>query len=229
MAALGRTSARYVGREIQQSPEPGDEFLKCAYQQAADEGTPGLVFSASCSLGIRRPAGMASSTSSVSGFSARHPEVSTGLLFECCRMARHRGGLGFKAWCCVMPQGDMITVDDWVPAAKSKPLVKLAHSAMQFTPKGSESPSGFTVAERNVCAEIESDDSDGPAVTGPNGRVVQPSFVAALILGSKNSGVRRLTTMELETVCPKHWTRILPKPARLRQALAQSGRMLLRG
>ena len=31
---------------------------KRAYQQAADDGTPGLAFSASGSLGIRRPAGM---------------------------------------------------------------------------------------------------------------------------------------------------------------------------
>ena len=63
-------------------------------------------------------------------------------------------------WCCVMPQGDVITVDNWVPAAKSKPLVKLADSAMRFTPKESELPSAFTVAERNVCAVIESDDSE---------------------------------------------------------------------
>ena len=34
--------------------EPGEEFLKRAYQQASDEGTPGLAFSASGSLGIRR-------------------------------------------------------------------------------------------------------------------------------------------------------------------------------
>ena len=66
-------------------------------------------------------------------------------------------------WCHVMPQGDVITVDNWVPAAKSKPLVKLADSAMRFTPKESELPSGFTVAERNVCAGIESDDSDRSA------------------------------------------------------------------
>ena len=42
--------------------EPREEFFKRACQQAADEGTPGLAFSASCSLGIRRPAGMAPST-----------------------------------------------------------------------------------------------------------------------------------------------------------------------
>ena len=55
-------------------------------------------------------------------------------------------------WCFVMPQGDVITVDNWVPAAESKPLVKLADSAMRFTPKESQTPSAFTVAERNVCA-----------------------------------------------------------------------------
>ena len=35
--------------------EPGEEFLKRAYQQAADEETPGLAFSASGSLGISEP------------------------------------------------------------------------------------------------------------------------------------------------------------------------------
>ena len=44
-------------------------------------------------------------------------------------------------WCYVMPQGDVITVENWVPAAKSKPLVKVADSAMRFTPKESETPS----------------------------------------------------------------------------------------
>ena len=48
--------------------ETGDEFLNGAYQQAADEGTPGLAFSASGSLGTRRPAGMARSTFRVTGF-----------------------------------------------------------------------------------------------------------------------------------------------------------------
>ena len=52
--------------------------------------------------------------------------------------------------CYVMPQGDVITIDNWVPAAESKPLVKLADAAVRFTPKESETPSAFTVAERNV-------------------------------------------------------------------------------
>ena len=69
-------------------------------------------------------------------------------------------------WCFVMPQGDVITIDSWVPAAKGKPLVKLADSAMRFTPKESETPSAFTVAERNVVALIESDDSDGSGRDG---------------------------------------------------------------
>ena len=68
-------------------------------------------------------------------------------------------------WCCVMPQGD-VTVESWVPAAKSKPLVKLADSAMRVTPRESESPSAFTVAERNVCALIRSVDSDGSSRDG---------------------------------------------------------------
>ena len=38
-------------------------------------------------------------------------------------------------WCYVVPQGDAITVENCVPAAASKPLVKLADSAMRFTPK----------------------------------------------------------------------------------------------
>ena len=87
-----------------------------------------------------------------------------------------------------MPQVDVITVDNWVPAAKSKPLVKLADSAMRFTPKESESPSAFTVAERNVCALIRNEDSDGSSCDGSNGREVQPNFFAALTLGSKRSG-----------------------------------------
>ena len=73
-----------------------------------------------------------------------------------------------------MPQGDKITVETWVPAAESKPPVKLADSAMRFTPKESGSPSAFTVAARNVFAVIESDDSDG------SGRDVSP--------GSQSSG-----------------------------------------
>ena len=60
-----------------------------------------------------------------------------------------------------MPQGDVITVENWVPAAESKPLVKLADSAMRFTPEESEAPSAFTAAERNFCALIRSEDSDG--------------------------------------------------------------------
>ena len=48
-----------------------------------------------------------------------------------------------------MSQGDVITVENWVLAAKSKPLVKLADSAMRFTPKESETPSAVTVAGRN--------------------------------------------------------------------------------
>ena len=66
-------------------------------------------------------------------------------------------------WCCMMPQGEVITVENWVPAAKSKPLVKLAESAMRFTPKESEAVS-LHRAERNVCALIRSEDSGcGPA------------------------------------------------------------------
>ena len=70
----------------------------------------------------------------------------------------------------------MITVENWVPAAESKPLVQLADSAMRFTPRESEST------------------PTGPVVKGPNGRGVQPSFVVVLILGSKNSGCRRSGT-----------------------------------
>ena len=70
-------------------------------------------------------------------------------------------------WCYVMPQVDVITVDNWVPTAWSKPLVKLADSAMRFTPKECETPSAFTVAERNVCALIRSEDSsDGSSRDG---------------------------------------------------------------
>ena len=57
-------------------------------------------------------------------------------------------------WCYVMPQDDVIPVENWVPAAKSKPLAKLADSSMRFTPKEFESLSAFTVAEQNVCALI---------------------------------------------------------------------------
>ena len=68
----------------QDDKESGEEFLKRTYQQAADEGTPGLAFSASGSLGIGRPAGKASS-----GFSMWQFEVSIGLLFDCVRPVRH--------------------------------------------------------------------------------------------------------------------------------------------
>ena len=123
-------------------------------------------------------------------------------------------------WCCVMPQGDVITVKNWVSAAESKPLVKLGDSAMRFTPKESETPSAFTVTERNVCALITSEDSsDGSSRA-------QPNFVVVLTLGSKNPGCQRSATMELETACSKHWVRRLPKPARLRRTLAQSGLLL---
>ena len=111
---------------------------------------------------------MAPSTYMVSGFRAgtlRSQPVSFYMLQD----GRHRGGLGFSMrkdymttlvrarlpcnslqapWCYVMPQGDVIPAENWVPAAKSKPLVKLADSAMRFTTKESESPSAFTVADK---------------------------------------------------------------------------------
>ena len=56
----------------------------------------------------------------------------------------------------------MITVENWVPAADSKPLVKLVDSALRFTTKESETLSAFTAVERNVCALIKSEgSSDG--------------------------------------------------------------------
>ena len=170
----------------QDDKESGEEFLKRAYQQAADEGTPGLAFPASGSLGIRRPAGMAPSTFTVSGFRRgtlrsqlvsfstasgwRVTEVVSATIRKDYMMTLVRVRPPFNSllapWCHVMPQGDVITVDNWVPAAKSKPLIKLADSAMRFTPEESETPSAFTVAERNVCV-IESDDSDGSGRDGP--------------------------------------------------------------
>ena len=104
-------------------------------------------------------------------------------------------------WCCVMPQSDVITVDNWVPAAKSKPMVKLADSATRFTPEETQSPSAFTVAERNVCALTSSEDSsDGSSrdgSQGPGGSSQTSS--AVLILGSKSSDCRRSATTELDT------------------------------
>ena len=75
----------------------GEGFLKRAYQQAADEGTPGLAFSASGSLGIRRRAGMAPSTLRVSGFRRGTLRSQLVSFFDCVRVARHRGGLGCNA------------------------------------------------------------------------------------------------------------------------------------
>ena len=164
--------------------ESGEELLKRAYQQAADEGTLGLAFSASGSLGIRRPAGMAPSTFRVSGFRRgtlrselvsflnaagwRDTEVVSASMRKdyMITLVRARPPCNslLAPWCYVMPQR---TVDYWVPAAKSKPLVKLADSAMRFTPKESETPSAFTVAERNVCALIRNEDSDGSGRDGP--------------------------------------------------------------
>ena len=128
--------------------------MKHAHQQAADEGTPGLAFSVS--LGIRRPAGTAPSIYRVSGFRRgslrsqlvsfltasgwRDTEVVSASMRKDYMMtlvrARPPSNSLQAPWCCVMPQGDVITVENWVPAAKSKPLVKLADSAMRFTPKG---------------------------------------------------------------------------------------------
>ena len=52
-------------------------------------------------------------------------------------------------------------------AAGSKPLVGLDDSAVRFTPKESETPSAFTVAERNVSALIRNEDSsDGSSRDG---------------------------------------------------------------
>ena len=200
--------------------------MKRAYRQAVDEGTPGLALSASGSLGTRRPAGMASSTCRFSGFRRgtlrsqlvskflnaagwRDTEVVSASMRKDYIMTLVRARPPCNAlqapWCSVMPQGDMITVDDWVPAAWSKPLVKLADSAMRFTPKESETPSAFTVAERNVCALFRSEDSsdgsqrpDGPA-----------KLRRCADSGSKSSGCRRSATLELETVCSKHWVRLL--------------------
>ena len=81
----------------QDDKESGEEFLKRAYQQAADEGTPGLAFSASGSLGIRRRAGMAPSTLRVSVFRRGTLRSQLVSFFDCVRVARHRGGLGCNA------------------------------------------------------------------------------------------------------------------------------------
>ena len=81
----------------QDDKESGELFLKRAYQPAADEGTPGLAFSASGSLGIRRPAGMGPSTHRVSVFRRGTLRSEFVSFLTACRMARHRGGLGFYA------------------------------------------------------------------------------------------------------------------------------------
>ena len=110
-----------------------DEFLKRAHQQAADERTPGFAFSASGSLGIRRPAGMASSTCRVNSFRRgtlrsqlvsflntagwRDTEVVSASMRKNCMMTLVRARPPCNAlqapWCFVMPQGDVITVDNW--------------------------------------------------------------------------------------------------------------------
>ena len=116
--------------------ESGEEFLKGAYQQAAGGGTPGLAFSASGSLGIRRPAGKAPSTYRVSGFRRgtlrselvsflnaagwRDTEVVSASMRKDYMMtlvrARPPSNALQSPWCYVMPQGDVITVENWVPA-----------------------------------------------------------------------------------------------------------------
>ena len=68
--------------------ETGDEFLKRAYQQAAADGSPSLAFSASGSLGIRRPAGMAPSTYKIRSFRRDTLRSELVSFFECCRMAK---------------------------------------------------------------------------------------------------------------------------------------------
>ena len=70
--------------------ESEEEFLKRAYQQAADEGTPGLAFSTSGRWASGGWLEWHPSTYRVSGFQRGTLEVSSGLLFE-------RGGLGFNA------------------------------------------------------------------------------------------------------------------------------------
>ena len=104
--------------------EPGHEFLKRAYQQAADEG---LAFSASGSLGIGRPAGLALSTFRVSGFrrgtlrsqlvsilnasGCRDTEVVSASMRKDYMMtlvgARPPCDALLDPWCYVMPQGDV--------------------------------------------------------------------------------------------------------------------------
>ena len=66
-------------------------------QNDKESGTPGLAFSSSGSLGIRKPAGRAPSHVQGQWVSTWHFEVSIGFLFDCVWMARHRGGLGDNA------------------------------------------------------------------------------------------------------------------------------------
>ena len=127
-----RTRARFIGPD----EESGEELLKRAYQQAADEGTPGLAFSASGSQGIRRPAGMVSCTFWVSGFRRgtlwsqlvsfltapgwRDTEVVSASMRKDYMMTLVRARPPCNAllapWCYVMPQSDVITVEIWVSA-----------------------------------------------------------------------------------------------------------------
>ena len=84
--------------------------------------------------GFRRGTLRSQLVSFLSAAGWRDSEVVSASMRKDCKMTLVRARPPCSAlqapWCYVMPQGDMITVENWVPAAESMPLVKLADSAI---------------------------------------------------------------------------------------------------
>ena len=131
--------------------EDGPAFLARVREQSIEEGVPGVAFSASGSIGLRRRKGEIASTYKISGFkcgtarssviafAATHgwreaQVVSTSLRKQWLQVtlkARPPEGDLQPPWSYLLSDGSCITFEPWVPNARTKPFVKLATPSMR--------------------------------------------------------------------------------------------------
>ena len=131
--------------------EDGPAFLARVREQSIEEGVPGVAFSASGSIGLRRRKCEIASTfkisefkcgtarSSIITFAATHgwkeaQVVSTSVRKQWLHVtlkARPPEGDLQPPWSYLLSDGSCITFEPWVPNARTKPLVKLATPSMR--------------------------------------------------------------------------------------------------
>ena len=132
--------------------EDGPSFLARVRDLSIEEGVPGVAFSASGSIGIRRRKGELSATYKLSGFkcgtarstiiafAAAHGWRETIVVSTSVRKnwllvsikARPPEDCMQAPWSYVLTDGSMITFEPWIPNVRSKPLVKLLTPTMRM-------------------------------------------------------------------------------------------------